>query len=79
MARITSSQGKEHLAEGARGLDVDLLDIVFQFFEHHAGQPAAFRDEVLGRVIDDDFNVFAICILEFPLGRLEELARFARQ
>ena len=70
--------GEEHVAEGARGLDVAGLDIVFQFLEHHAGQPAAFRNEVLGRVIDDDFDVFPLGILEFPLGRLEELARFAR-
>src|SRR5580704_4238996 len=70
--------GKEHIAQRTRRLDVAVLDVVFQFLEHHAGELAALDDEGLRRVIDDDFDFFSLGVFEFPLGSLEELTRLAR-
>jgi len=44
----TSSQGKNTIAQRTGRFDVAVLDVVFQFLEPHADQPAALDDEGLG-------------------------------
>src|SRR6266478_4888467 len=70
--------GKKDIAKRTRRFDVAVVDVVLKFLEHHAEQFSALGDEGFGRVIDDDGDIFVLGIFEFPLGRLEELARLAR-
>ena len=71
--------GEELLGDDTLGGDAAVgIEIVFHDVEHHADQLAAFADERLGRVIDDDLDVLGFGVFQFPLGRFEELARLAR-
>ena len=54
------------------------VEVVLELVEPHADQLAAFDDEFLRRVIDDDLDALLLGILELPLRRLEELPRLAR-
>src|SRR5277367_6645324 len=70
--------GNEYIAQRARGLDVAILDVVFQLFEHHARQLATLDHKGFRRMIDDYFDALALGILQLPFGGLEELARLSR-
>ena len=55
-----------------------VLEIVFHQFEGHTLEFAVLDDEFLRGVIDDDFDVFFLGVLQLPIRCLEELPRFAR-
>src|ERR1700676_2175038 len=69
---------EEDIAKAARRFDVPVVEVVFQFLEHHARQAPALGNERLRRMIDDDRDIFVLSVFKFPLGGLEELAWLAR-
>ena len=78
--RIVLADGEDYVVTGNRrfadhGAAVDaavIVDLVLHQLEGHADKFAVVEHEFLGRVIDEDFDIFLFGILQLPVGCLEE-------
>src|SRR5688572_446300 len=71
--------GQEHFAQRLRARDFAVsVELVLELVEAHADELAAFDDEFLRAMVDDDLDALFLGVLELPVGRLEELPRLAR-